>query len=154
MIRLVALACGLLCGAGFVLSGLHDPALLHALLMPGTSWNLALGLGLLVALLTAALVVTLAGQHRAPLLGGQAEQGHGTQGWTPLVSALVFGFGWGLAGYFPLAALAAAGMFSPGAAVFLVSVLGGMILADALAGGFARKTSGDFSHERRTQSRG
>ena len=51
MIRLVALACGLLCGAGFVISGLHDPALLKALLMPGESWALALGLGLLTAAL-------------------------------------------------------------------------------------------------------
>lgn len=154
MIRLVALACGLLCGAGFVLSGLHDPALLQSVLMPGASWNLALGLGLLVAVVTAALVVALAGKDRAPLLGGQAEPVHGTKGWKPLVSALVFGFGWGLAGYFPLAALAAAGMFSPGAAIFLVSVLSGMILADVLTGSVARKTGGGFSRERSTQSQG
>lgn len=79
MIRLVALACGLLCGAGFVLSGLHDPALLQSFLMLGTSWNLSLGFGLLVAVVTAAIVVTLAGKHQAPLLGGQAEPVDGHQ---------------------------------------------------------------------------
>ena len=96
MIRLVALACGLLCGAGFVLSGLHDPALLQSFLMPGTSWNLSLGFGLLVAVVTAAIVVTLAGKHQAPLLGGQAEPVDGTSGWKPIASGLLFGFGWGV----------------------------------------------------------
>jgi hypothetical protein len=57
----------------------------------------------------------------------------------------LFGFGWGLAGYIPLAALAAAGMFSPGAAISLVSVLGGMIVADVITGDIGRKSNGRFS---------
>lgn len=145
MIRLVALACGLLCGAGFVISGLHDPALLKALLMPGESWALALGLGLLTAVVTAGLVVSLAGKASAPLLGGRIESVLATTGWKPMVSGLAFGFGWGLAGYFPMAALVSAGMSSPGAAVFLVSVLGGMIVVDVLRGSIGRKSSGHFS---------
>jgi len=145
MIRLVALACGLLCGAGFVLSGLHDPALLQSFLMRGTSWNLSLGFGLLVAVVTATIVVTLAGKHQAPLLGGETEPVDGTSGWKPIASGLLFGFGWGLAGYIPLAALAAAGMFSPGAMIFLVSVLGGMLVADVITGDMGRKSNGRFS---------
>jgi len=41
--------------------------------------------------------------------------------------------------------LAAAGMFSPGAAIFLVSVLGGMIVADVITGDIGRKSNGRFS---------
>lgn len=145
MIRFVALACGLLCGAGFVLSGLHDPTLLQALLMPQESWTLALWLSLLTAVVTAGLVVSLAGKGGTPLLGGRVEPVLTTTGWKPMVSALVFGFGWGLAGYFPLAALVSAGMSSPGAAVFLASVLGGMIAVDVLRGSIGRKSSGHFS---------
>lgn len=145
MIRLVALACGLLCGAGFVISGLYDPALLHAFLMPQATWAFSLGLGLVVAVVVAALVVLLLGNREVPLLGGKQQPVHGTTGWKPMVSALLFGLGWGLAGYFPLAAMVSAGMFSPGAAIFLISVLGGIILFDVLTGSIGPKGSGRFS---------
>ena len=145
MIRLVALACGLLCGAGFVMSGLYDPSLLQSFLLPQALWTYSLGLGLLIAVVVAALVVTLAGTRGAPLLGGRVEPGHGTSGWKPMVSAVLFGFGWGLAGYFPLAAFVSAGMFSPGAVIFLASVLGGMIAFDVLSGSIGPKSGGRFS---------
>lgn len=145
MIRLVALACGLLCGAGFVVSGLYDPALLHSFLMPQATRAFSLGLGLLVALVTAGLVVTLSGSRDAPLLGGQVEPEHGAKGWKRMVSGVLFGLGWGLAGYFPLAAMVSAGMFSPGAAIFLVSVLAGILVFDVLAGDIGPKSGGRFS---------
>ena len=47
-----------------------------------------------------------------------------------LFGGVLFGVGWGLSGYFPLAALVAIGLFAPGAAVFLASMLAGMVLYD------------------------
>ncbi len=138
MIRLVALACGLLCGAGIVLSGLHDPALLHSFLMPQASWGYSLGLGLLVAIVAASLVVIITGHRNTALLGGEVDPLQRAKGWKPLLSAVFFGLGWGLTGYIPLTAMVAAGMFSPGAAIFLGSVLGGMIVFDLLNGDIGR----------------
>lgn len=139
MIRLVALACGLFCGAGFVISGLYDPALLSTFVMPQGTWTFSLGLGLLIALVVAGLVITLVGNREAPLLGGQWEPVAGGSGWKPKASALLFGLGWGLAGYIPLTAVVSAGTLSPGAVIFLTSVLSGMIISDLLTGGLGRK---------------
>jgi hypothetical protein len=36
-------------------------------------------------------------------------------------------------------------MFSPGAMIFLVSVLGGMLVADVITGDMGRKSNGRFS---------
>lgn len=138
MIRLVALACGLLCGAGFVISGLHDPALLQGFLIPQGAWAFSLGLGVLCAVTVACLVLSVAGNRGAPLLGGHLEPAPGGSGWKPMMSALAFGLGWGLAGYIPLTAMVSIGVFSPGAAIFLISVLGGMLLSDGFTGGFRR----------------
>lgn len=142
MIRIVALACGLLCGAGFAISGLHDPVLLQRFLMPEQTSSLSLGLGLVCAIIAAGLVMALSGNRNTPLLGGEIEPLPGGTGWRPLVSALVFGLGWGLSGYFPLTAMVSAGMLSSGASVFLISVLGGMILTDVLSNGGRLKRGG------------
>ena len=142
MIRLVALACGLLCGAGFVLSGLHDPALLSHFLQPQVPGSLSLGIGLLVAILVAVLVTAFAGRRDTPILGGAPEPAPGKSGGKAIAGALLFGLGWGLAGYVPMAAMAAAGAFSPGAPLFLVAVLAGMILHDLPTGGIRRSTGG------------
>jgi len=133
MIRLAALACGLLCGAGLLVSGLHSPALaqeIHA--RDGAA--LAFGLALFAAVFVAALLAQFSRGRSSPFLGGEMEPLPTWAGRTPLVSALVFGLGWGLAGYFPLTALVSAAALSPGAAVFLVSALAGMILVDLASG--------------------
>lgn len=140
MIRLVALASGLLCGTGFILSGLHDPALLHASMIPQDTWSFLLGLGLLFAMVVASLIIFLSGKRDAPLLGADFEPLPGGTGWKPMVGALLFGIGWGLAGYVPLTALASAGALSPGSTIFLASVIGGMIMNDVLAGGNGPKS--------------
>lgn len=140
MIRLVALACGLLCGAGIVISGLFDPALLQDFMLPQSDWSASLALGLSVAILVIGLVRVLSGNRDAPLLGGKMHVTFGATGWKPLAGGLLFGLGWGLAGYFPLTAMVAAGAFSPGAPIFLASVLAGMIVSDLLTAG--RKPTG------------
>ena len=133
MIRLAALACGLLCGAGLLISGLYDPALVYDL-PERENGPLAFGMALFAIIFVASIIVSMSYERDAPYLGGQDEPLPDWTGWKPIASALVFGLGWGLAGYVPLSALVSAGALSPGAPVFLVAVLFGMVLSDVVTG--------------------
>ncbi|MCR9257803.1 MAG: hypothetical protein NXI16_17105 [Alphaproteobacteria bacterium] len=140
MTRIVALVCGLLCGAGFLIAGFYDPALVHEVL-ERDSGPLAAGLALFAAVFVAALLASIFRRPGSPYLADDEEPLPDWTGRKALASALVFGLGWGLAGYFPLSALVSAGAFSPGAVIFLISVLSGVILFDVVSG--QRKLGGD-----------
>jgi uncharacterized membrane protein YedE/YeeE len=134
MIRLAALAFGVLCGIGFTLAGLHAPARLVGFVLPVERWDPTLGIGMLTAVLVAMVILKVtSGLHR-PVLGGDVEQVAVLAEWKSLAGAGLFGLGWGLAGYHPFGALVSAGLFAPGAVVFLTSVLAGMIGHDVLTG--------------------
>lgn len=130
MIRLAALFCGLLCGTGLMLSGLFQPTLLQGLFTPDGARDLTLGIGLLAVLGAGLLVLALTHRLSRPLLGGQGETLVDAPTGKALLGGVLFGFGWGLSGFFPLAAIVALGLFAPGAAIFLASVLAGMFLHD------------------------
>lgn len=133
MMRLVALACGLLCGAGFLISGLYDPSLVHNVLERDNG-PLAFGLALFAIVFIGTFVTSMSRGRDTPFLGGETEPLPDWTGRKSLGSALAFGLGWGLAGYFPIAALVSSGALSPGAPVFLVSALIGMVLVDVVSG--------------------
>jgi uncharacterized membrane protein YedE/YeeE len=135
MIRLAALFCGLLCGTGLMLSGLFQPTRLQGFLTPDGARDLTLGIGLLSVWGAGLLVVTLTHRLSRPCLGGQGETMVEAPTGKALLGGVLFGFGWGLSGYFPLAAIAAIGLFAPGAAIFLASMLAGMLLHDIGANG-------------------
>lgn len=130
MIRLAALFCGLLCGTGLMLSGLFQPTLLQGFLKPDGARDLTLGIGLLSVLGAGMLVLALTHRLSRPLLGGPGETLVDVPAGKALLGGVLFGFGWGLSGFFPLAAIVAIGLFSPGAAIFLASMLVGMVLHD------------------------
>ena len=130
MIRLAALFCGLLCGTGLMLSGLFQPTLLQGFLNPDGTRDLTLGIGLLSALGAGVLVLALTQRLSRRLLGGQGETLVDAPTGKALLGGALFGFGWGLSGFFPLAAIVAIGLFAPGAAIFLASMLAGMFLHD------------------------
>jgi len=133
MIRLAALFCGLLCGAGLILSGLFQPTLLQGAMNPAGTWDMTLGLGLLSAFGMAALVLALTRGLSRPVLGGETEPLTEGQTGKAVVGGVLFGLGWGFAGFFPLGAIVAIGLFAPGPAIFLATVIGGMILHDLVA---------------------
>lgn len=133
MIRLVALACGLLCGIGMVWSELFRPSLLSDIATLVGPRDPTLGLGLLSALGVSVIILALTRRLSRPLFGGEMQPVETGGGWRAVVGGLLFGLGWGLAGYFPLGAFVSIGLFAPGAAIFLASVLGGMILHDLVA---------------------
>jgi hypothetical protein len=130
LIRLAAMACGLLCGIGMLLSGLFRPSLLPELATPAGSWDLVIGL--LSAIGVSAGIMTSTTHLPRPLLGGEVDRIGAGSGWKAVTGGVMFGLGWGLAGYFPLAALVSAGLLAPGGVIFLASLLGGMRLHDVV----------------------
>jgi uncharacterized membrane protein YedE/YeeE len=145
MIRLLALACGLLCGAGFLISGLYDPGLAHDV-GAREGGPLAFSAALFAIVFVAAVLASLPLSRGTPCLGGHLEDLPEYAGRKTLFGALVFGVGWGLSGYFPLAAIVSAAALSPGAVVFLASAFVGMVLADVATGkrAFGSGSSGKF----------
>lgn len=128
MIRLAALACGILCGIGLYMGALFQPLLSHRFLSPAGAWDPTFGIAMISALGVAALVVLVTPSARRPLIGQESVPIPHVPFWKLLVGGALFGLGWGLAGYFPSAAVVSLGLFAPGAAIFLASVLAGMVL--------------------------
>jgi uncharacterized membrane protein YedE/YeeE len=153
MIRLTALACGLLCGIGLVLSGMTDPDRLRGFLDVTGDWDPTFGLGLLAALVVAWAGTRLAAVSGGPLLGGPAEPAGPPVRMVRLVAgSLLVGLGLGLTGFAPGTALAASGLFSADAALFVAAVLCGMLIQDVLPGG--RRFGAGGPHLGRRLSRG
>jgi hypothetical protein len=137
VIRLAALACGVLCGLGLALSGGFHPAMALRFLS-SEMWDPAFGVVLLSALVVGALVLLLARALMAPqipnpALGGEIERAAPAPGWRAVVGGALFGVGFGITGYLPLTALVALGVLAPGAALFLTAAVAGMVLHDLIA---------------------
>ncbi|MES2539950.1 MAG: DUF6691 family protein [Pseudomonadota bacterium] len=131
MIRLAALACGLLCGGGLILSGLADPAQVQAFLRPGPDWDPSFGLALLAAIAVAFIGVRLHRRLGQPLLPGPSVPAEAEGLDARLVAgSLLFGLGWGLSGFSPGTALVAGGQFLGDGALFAAAALVGMLVQD------------------------
>lgn len=131
MIRLAALACGLLCGIGLILSGMVDPARVQAFLRPGAAWDPTFGIALLGAVVVAFVGVLLNRRLGQPLLGTAPVPAEGeTLDLRLVAGSLIFGLGWGLSGLSPGTALVAAGQFLGDGALFAAAALIGMLVHD------------------------
>lgn len=131
MIRLAALACGLLCGGGLILSGMADPARVQAFLRPGSGWDPSFGLAILAAIVLAFLGIGLHRRLGRALLPGPAVPPEAEAIDARLVAgSLLFGLGWGISGYSPGTALTAVGQFLGDGALFAAAALVGMLLHD------------------------
>jgi uncharacterized membrane protein YedE/YeeE len=131
MIRLAALACGLLCGIGLIISGMADPAKVQAFLRPGAGWDASFGLSILAATLVAFAGVHLHHRRGRALLPGPTAPTEAHVLDARLVAgSLIFGLGWGLSGFSPGTAMVAAGQFLGDGALFAAAALVGMLLHD------------------------
>ncbi len=129
MRMLVALAAGLLFGAGLAISGLADPSRVTAFLDLFGAWDPTLAFVMAGAIMTMAIAWQV--QRRAPhALSGDAfcvPQNRKLDA-RLAVGALLFGVGWGLTGICPGPAIANLGLAPLAVLPFLLAMAGGMVL--------------------------
>lgn len=128
-----AFVAGLVFGLGLLLSGMADPAKVLGFLDLAGAWDPSLALVMVGAIALAAVAFARVRGRARSLLGDPLQ--------LPtkraidrrlIVGALLFGAGWGLAGFCPGPALVALGMGVPHALVFVAAMLAGMGLFEWL----------------------
>ncbi|HEY6087385.1 MAG TPA: YeeE/YedE family protein [Burkholderiaceae bacterium] len=128
-----SLIAGLLFGLGLIVSGMADPAKVLGFLDLAGAWDPSLALVMAGAIAVSALAFRLAGRRATSLLGLKMDLPSARQIDRRLVGgSLLFGIGWGIAGFCPGPALVALGMGQAKAAVFVLAMLAGMLLFEAI----------------------
>lgn len=122
-----SLLAGLIFGLGLILSGMADPAKVVGFLDLAGVWDPSLALVMAGAIAVGLVAFTLAKGRARSLLGLDMQLPENTTLDRRLVlGSLLFGIGWGVAGFCPGPALVALGMGELKAAVFVLAMLTGM----------------------------
>ena len=131
--RVMEFLVGLLFGVGLIVAGMTDPSKVLGFLDVAGTWDPSLvfvmGAGILVGLGAFAVA-----KHRTTnFLGGAMRlPKSGVIDKRLLGGSLLFGAGWGLAGFCPGPAIVSLGAGQPKAAVFVVAMLVGMAFFEAM----------------------
>jgi len=124
---LSAFAAGLVFGLGLILSGMTDPAKVLAFLDLAGRWDPSLALVMGGAIAVGLAGFTVARQRTVSLLGSAMKLPTARHIDRRLVAGgLLFGAGWGVAGFCPGPALVAMAMGHPKALLFVAAMLVGM----------------------------
>ena len=119
---------GLLFGLGLILSGMTDPGKVIGFLDLFGLWDPSLALVMGGAIAVGFFAFTLAKKRTTNFLGGLLRLPTQNQIDKPLViGSLLFGAGWGLAGFCPGPAWVSMASGQPQALVFVVAMLVGMV---------------------------
>ncbi|MBN8552074.1 MAG: YeeE/YedE family protein [Caulobacterales bacterium] len=126
---IVAIVCGLLFGAGLVMSDMVNPARVLAFLDVAGAWDPSLALVMIGALIPSSIAYLLRRRMDAPVTETTFAIPQSRNIDRPLIGgAVLFGIGWGLVGLCPGPALAALVTGLWPALVFAVAMSAGMIL--------------------------
>ena len=137
-----ALLAGAVFGIGLILSGMADPAKVLGFLDLAGTWDPSLAFVMGGAILVGAVAFTFARKRTVSLLGLQMRMPTATQVDRRLVAGgLLFGIGWGIAGFCPGPALVALGMGEQKAVVFVAAMLAGMGLFELWERRIAARTA-------------
>ena len=129
MHRISEFAVGLLFGIGLILSGMTDPGKVIGFLDLFGAWDPSLALVMGGAILVGVFAFALAKKRTTTFLGGALALPTSQDIDRRLVvGGLLFGAGWGLAGFCPGPALVSLGSGQPKAAVFVLAMLAGMLV--------------------------
>lgn len=134
MKRLTEFLVGLLFGLGLILAGMTDPGKVLGFLDLAGAWDPSLALVMGGAIGVGFFAFALARKRTAAFLGDAMRLPTGRDIDRRLViGSLVFGAGWGLAGFCPGPALVSAGAGHWQAMVFVLAMLAGMGLHELSA---------------------
>lgn len=142
--RFVALSflTGLVFGLGLIVSGMANPAKVLGFLDLAGAWDPSLALVMGGAIAVAFLPFQWAKRQKVSLLGAPMQLPSSTRLDRRLVlGSLMFGAGWGVGGFCPGPGLVALGMGVPQAFVFVLAMLVGMLLFEAIERGWATTRS-------------
>jgi uncharacterized membrane protein YedE/YeeE len=120
---------GLVFGWGLLLSGMTDPSKVQGFLDLSGAWDPSLAFVMGGAIAVGAAAFAFARRRTTSLLGGALHIPDRRDIDKPLVvGSLIFGVGWGLAGFCPGPAIVSAAGGHPKALAFVVAMVAGMLL--------------------------
>lgn len=126
---LVALICGCIFGFGLIISGMVNPAKVLNFLDINGSWDPSLGLVMVGAILVGLIAFSIAKHRKLSFLGSEMRLPNmRTIDMKLVIGSILFGIGWGLAGFCPGPALVALGLFAIKPLVFVLAMLSGMAI--------------------------
>ncbi len=146
MSTLIAPCAGLLFGIGLLLSGMADPLKVKGFLDLLGPWNPTLALVMGGALVVGMVGFRLATTRRTAWSGEPMQlPPPGPIDARVALGGVIFGVGWGLAGYCPGPAIVAAGNGSMAALAFVAAMVAGMLLHDRVFAAAQRQSSSELA---------
>ena len=131
--RISEFAIGLLFGWGLMIAGMTDPGKVIGFLDLAGAWDPSLALVMGGAIAVGFFAFAMAKKRTRNFLGGALTLPSSRHIDRPLVlGSLLFGAGWGLAGFCPGPAIVSMASGQPKALVFVLAMLAGMIVFDFL----------------------
>ncbi|MCZ2496461.1 YeeE/YedE family protein [Xylophilus sp. Kf1] len=128
-----SLLAGLVFGIGLIVSGMANPAKVLGFLDLAGNWDPSLGLVMMGAIGVGLVAFTVASRRTQSFLGAELKLPSARHIDRRLVGGgLLFGIGWGVAGFCPGPAVLALGMGEPKAAIFVMAMLVGMGMFELL----------------------
>ena len=129
MAALFAFLAGAIFGIGLIISGMADPAKVLGFLDLAGAWDPSLAFVMAGAVLVGSVAFAFARKRTVSLIGLPVRMPTATRLDGRLVGgSLLFGIGWGIAGFCPGPALVALGMGEGKALAFVIAMLAGMAL--------------------------
>ena len=133
MAALFALFSGLVFGLGLILAGMTEPLKVKGFLDQAGAWDPSLALVMGGAIAVGVVAFARAARRQTTWTGAPMDiPAIGRIDGRLLLGGVMFGVGWGIAGFCPGPALVALGSGLPQAGVFVVAMLVGMVLHDLL----------------------
>lgn len=127
MITFASLLAGLVFGLGLIVSGMADPAKVLGFLDLAGQWDPSLAFVMAGAIAVGALAFGVANRRAVSFLGAKMRLPSARAIDRRLVlGSMLFGIGWGVAGFCPGPALVSLGMGEVKALVFVVAMMAGM----------------------------
>ncbi|MBZ0333541.1 hypothetical protein MARI_11560 [Marinobacter sp. JH2] len=131
--NVASLVAGIVFGLGLLISGLANPAKVLGFLDIAGLWDPSLALVMGGAILVGLVAFTVAKKRTLSLLGFNMKLPTNTKIDKRLVGgSLMFGVGWGIAGFCPGPALVAVGAGEIKGIVFVASMVAGMMLFELI----------------------